>query len=89
MFRSRASNYKSTQQRFLNKEAVPKQSLKQKHFHDCYCSHGNNTKEDWVITLTDCADTLKELNRKELYYMYKLKNYAWHNLNKRHVFDTF
>ena len=33
-FRSRANNYKSTQRKFMNKEAVPKQALKQKHFHE-------------------------------------------------------
>ena len=32
-FRSRANNYKSTQRKFVNKEAVPKQALKQKRFH--------------------------------------------------------
>ena len=32
-FRSRANNYKSTQRKFVNKKAVPKQSLKQKSFH--------------------------------------------------------
>ena len=33
-FRSRANNYKSTQRKFVNKEAVPKQALKQKRFHE-------------------------------------------------------
>ena len=31
-FRSSANNYKSMQWKFMNKEAVPKQVLKQKHF---------------------------------------------------------
>ena len=63
-FKSRANNYKSTQGKFVNKEAVPKQALKQKRFHEHYCSDRHNGKEDWVITLIDSADTLKEL-RKE------------------------
>ena len=29
-FRSRANNYESTQRKFINKEALPKQDLKQK-----------------------------------------------------------
>ena len=37
-FRSGANNYKSTQRKFLNKEAIPKQALKQKRFHKRYCS---------------------------------------------------
>ena len=60
----------------MNKEAVPKQALKQKRFHEHYCSDRHNGIEDWVITLTDSADTLKELRRKELYWMYRLKTCA-------------
>ena len=52
-FRSRANNYKSMQRKFMNKEAVPKQALKQKHFHEHYCSDRHNGIEDLVITLTD------------------------------------
>ena len=73
--RSRANNYKSTQRKFVNKEAVPKQALKQ-NFHKHYCSDRHNGIEDWVITLIDSVNTLKELRRKELYWMYKLKTYA-------------
>ena len=61
----------------MNKEAVPKQALKQKRFHKHYCSDRHNGIEDWVITLIESVDTLKELRRKEeLYWMYKLKTYA-------------
>ena len=65
-FRSKANNYKSTQRKFVNKEAVPKQALKQKHFHEHYCSDRHSGIEDWVITLIDSANTSKELWRKEL-----------------------
>ena len=37
-FRSRANNYKSKRRKFMNKQAVPNQSLKQKHFREHYCS---------------------------------------------------
>ena len=63
-FRSRANNYKGTQRKFMNKETVPKQALKQKRIHEHYCSDRHNDIEDWVITLIDSADTLKELRRK-------------------------
>ena len=53
---------------------VPKkQTLKQKRYHEHYCSDRQNGIEDWVITLIDGADKLKELRRKELYWRYKLK----------------
>ena len=50
-FRSRANNYKSIQRKFVNKETVLKQALKQKRFHEHYCSDRHNGIEDWVITL--------------------------------------
>ena len=68
-FRSTANNDKSTQRKSVNKEAVLKQALKQKRFHEHYFSDRHNSIEDWVITLADSADTLKELRRKELYWM--------------------
>ena len=71
-FRSRANNYKSTHRKFISKKEVPKQALKQKRFYDYYCTEGHTGIEDWVITLIDRADTLKELKKKELYWMNKL-----------------
>ena len=41
-FRYRANNYKLTQRKLMNKEAVPKQALKQKRFHEHYCSDRHN-----------------------------------------------
>ena len=88
-FRSRANKNKSTQRKFVSKEAVSKQALKQKHFHEHYCSDKHNGIEDWVITLIDSANTLTELRRKELYLMYKLKTYAPYGLDERDVYEAF
>ena len=63
MSRSRANNYQSTQRKFVSKKAVPKQALKQKRFHEHYCSDRHNGVQDWAITLIDSAETLKELER--------------------------
>ena len=41
-FRFRANNYKSTQRKFVNKEAVSKQALKQKRFNEHCCSDRHN-----------------------------------------------
>ena len=73
----------------MNKEGVLKQALKQKRFHEHYCSERNNGIKDGVITLIGSADTLKELRMKELYWMYKLKTYASYDLNKTDVYDVF
>ena len=58
-FRSRENTYKSRQKKFVNKEAVPKQALKHKRFHEHYCSDRHNGIEDWVITLIDSAITVQ------------------------------
>ena len=73
----------------MNKKADPKQALKQKRFHEHYCSYRHNGIEVRVITLIDSADTLKELRRKELYWIYKLKTYAPYGLNERDVYEAF
>ena len=88
-FKSGANNYHSTQKKFANKEAVPKKALKQKRFHEHYCSGRHNGIEDWGITLMAIANTLKELRGKELHWMYKLKTYAPHGLNERDVSMQF
>ena len=86
---SRGNNYKITQRKFMNKKSVPKQVLKQKRFHVHYCSDRNNDVKDWVISLRDSADTSKELRRKELYWMYKLKTCAPYGLNKNDIYEAF
>ena len=73
----------------MNKEAVPKQAVKQKRFHEHYCSDRHNGIKDWVVTLIDSADTLKELRRKDLYWMYRLKTYAPYGLIERHLYEVF
>ena len=88
-FRSRANHYKSTHRKFISKKEVHKQALKQKRFHDHYSTESHTGIEDWVITLIDRADTLKELRKKELYWMYKLKTYAPYGLNEREVYEAF
>ena len=88
-FSSRANNSKSVQRKFTNKDVVPKHTLKQKRFHEHYCPDRHNGIEDWVIILIDSANTLKELRRKELYWMYRLKSYAPYGLNERDVYEAF
>ena len=73
----------------MNKEAVPKQALKQKHFHEHYYSERHNGIEDWVITLIDSTNTSKELRWKELYWMYKLKACVSYIFNERDVYEVF
>ena len=81
-FRSRENNYKGTQRNFTNKETISKQALRKKRFHEDYYSDRHNGKKNWVITLIDSVDTLKELNSKKLYWMYRLKTCAPYGFNE-------
>ena len=74
-FRYRANNYKSTQRKFVNKEAVPKQALKQKRFHEHYCLDRHNGIQDWVITLIDSADTSGVEIRENFLTGHKFSNF--------------
>ena len=66
----------------MNKEAISKQALRRKRFHEHYCSDRHNGKKNWVITLIDSADTLKELNSKKLQWMHRLKTCAPYGFNE-------
>ena len=58
----RANNYTGTHRKFISKKEVSKQALKRKRFRGHYCTESHTGIEDWVITLIDRADTLKELS---------------------------
>ena len=88
-FRSRANNYKSTQRKFVNKEAVPMESLKEKRFHEDQCSDRHKDIEGWIITVIDSANTLKDLKKKDLLWVYKIKFYGPYGLNERDVYEAF
>ena len=72
----------------MKKEVVLKQGLKEKRFHEHYCSDRHNGIQDSVIILIDSANTLKEVRKKELYWMYKLKTFAPYSLNERDVYEA-
>ena len=70
-FRYRANNYKSTHRKFKNKKQVPKEAVKQKLFHEHFCSDDHNGIQDWVITLIEQVDNEKFLRQRELFWIYK------------------
>ena len=72
----------------MSKTEVPKQVLKQKHFHEHYVAESNTSIEDWVTSLIGRTDTLKELWKKELCWIYKLKTYALCDLKKREFYEA-
>ena len=61
---------------------VPKQTLKQKRFHDHYCTESHTGIEDWVITLIDRADTFKELRKGKSMKRFE-KKFLYHTCIKQ------
>ena len=57
--------------KFMNKEEVPMQTLKQNRFNEHYCSDRHTGIEDWVITLVDSAGRhikrIKEERARDVY----------------------
>ena len=67
-FRYRINNYKSTHRKFRNRYVekdlaivIKKSELKQKLFHEHYCSEGHQGIENWSVTLIDYVEDLDSL----------------------------
>ena len=80
-FRYRAINYKSTRYKIKNKKEVPKEALKQKIFHEHFCSDDHNGMQDWVITLIKQVDDEKFLRQREILWAHKLDTFYSNHLN--------
>ena len=81
-FRYRANNYKSTHRKFKNKKQVPKKTLKQKVFHEHFCSDGHNGIQDWIIALIEQVDEERFLRQSELFWEHKLDMVYPNGLNQ-------
>ena len=81
-FRYRINNYKSTHRKFRKKYVekdlaivIKKSELKQKLFHEHYCSEGHQGIENWSVTLIDQVEDLDSLRKKELYWINMLNTW--------------
>ena len=87
----RFNNYKSTHRKFRKKlikrivQDIRKSELKEKLFHDHYCSDAQDCIATWCVTLIDQVEDKKELRKKELYWLMKLNTWALVALNVREV----
>ena len=82
-FRYRANNYESTHRKFKNKKQVPKGALKQKIFHEQFCSDDHNGIQDWEITLIEQVHDKKFLRLRKLFWAHKLDTFYPNGLNQR------
>ena len=68
---------------------IKKSELKQKLFHECYCSEGHQGIENWSVTLIDQVEDLDSLRKKELYWINRLNTWAPNGLNVREVYEAY
>ena len=88
-FRYRANDYKSTHRKFKNKKQVPKETFKQKIFHEHFSSDDHNGIQNWVITLIEQVDNEKFLRQKDLFWAHKLDTFYPNGLNQREIYATY
>ena len=95
-FRYRINNYKSTHRKFRKKYVekdlaivIKKSELKQKLFHEHYCSEGHQGIENWSVTLIDQVEDLDSLRKKKLYWINRLNTWAPFVLNVREVYEAY
>ena len=94
--RYKINNYKSTHTKFRKIYVekglgiVSKKSeLKQKLFHERYCSEGHQDIENLSLTLIDQVDDLDSLRKKEPYWINRLNIWAPDGLNVRELYDAY
>ena len=95
-FRYRINNYKSTHRKFSKKYAekdlaivIKKSKLKQKLFHEHFCSEGYQGIESWSVTLIDQVEDLDLLRKKELHWINRLNTWGPNDLNIREVYEAY
>ena len=77
---------KSNNRKFKNKKQVPKETLKQKIFHEHFCSDEYNGIQDWVITLIEQVDDERQ---RELFWAYKLDTFYPNGLNQGEIYAAY
>ena len=93
-FQFRFNNYKSIHPKFRKKlkkgiiQEIKKSELKQKLFHEHYCSDGHEGIANWCVTLIDHVDDKKVSRKKELSWMHKSNTWAPVGLNVREVYEA-
>ena len=70
-------------------QEIKKSELKQKLFHEHYCSDGHEGIANWCVALINQVEDKKELRKKDLYWINKLNTWAPVGLNAREVCEAY
>ena len=95
-FRYRINDCKSTHRKFRKKYVekdltiiIKKSELKQKLFHEHYCSEGHQRIKNWSVTLIDQVEDLDSPKKKKRYWINRLKTWSPSGLNVREVYEAY
>ena len=66
---------------------IKKSELKQKLFHEHYCSEDHQGIANCSVTLVDQVEDLDSLRKKLLYWINRLNTWAPNDLNVREVYE--
>ena len=79
-------------QKYFEKDlsiVIKKSDLKQKLFHEHYCSEGHQGIENWSAALIDQVEDLASLRKDEVYWINRLNTWAPNGLNVREVYEVY
>ena len=69
----------------MSKEYPKKCNVYQEQFHRHFNYEGHNWVEDWKITITDRAENVVELRRRQSYWQHSLDTFIPNGLNERFI----
>ena len=70
-------------------QEIKKSELKEKLFHEHYCSDAHEGIANGCVTLKDQVEDKKELRKKELYWINNCNTWAPVGLNVREVYEAY
>ena len=90
------NNNKLTHREFRKKHVekdlliiINKSKLKQKLFHEDYCSESDQDIENWSVTLIDQVEDLNSLRKKELYWINRLNTWVQNIFDLGEVYEAY
>ena len=68
---------------------IKKSGLKQKLFHEHYCSEFHQGIQNWSVALINYVQDLGSLRKKEMYRIKRLNTWTPNGLNVKEVYEAY